>query len=104
MNSVTIIGVDLQSLMQILQMLQHINVPFESNIGNVVVITADSQIIVEFIDCRLIGNQGTHYYQAHITISILNSNYTISATLRLVNNTANFRRLHSIDKHSHYDS
>ena len=61
MKSVTIIGVDLQSLMQTLEMLRHINVPFESNIGNV--ITVDSQSIVEFTDCRLIGNQGTHYNQ-----------------------------------------
>ena len=77
MKSVTIIGVDLQSLMQTLEMLRHINVPFESNIGNVIIVDSqsivdftdcrliivDSQSIVEFTDCRLIGNQGTHYNQ-----------------------------------------
>jgi len=40
-----------------------IDVSFESNIGNVAVIVADSQSIVEFTDGRFIGNQGTHYYQ-----------------------------------------
>ena len=40
-----------------------INVSFESNIGNVAVIIVDSQSIVEFTDCRFIGNQDTHYYQ-----------------------------------------
>jgi len=33
-----------------------IDVSFESNIGNVAVIVADSQSIVEFTDCRFIGN------------------------------------------------
>jgi len=61
MKSVTITGVDLLSLMQTLEMLWHINIPFESNIGKVVVIIVDSQSIVEFTDCRFIGNQGTHY-------------------------------------------
>jgi len=61
MKSVTIIGVDLLSLMQTLEMLWYISTPFESNIGNVVVIIVDSQSTVEFTDCRFIGNQGTHY-------------------------------------------
>ena len=47
------------------------------------VIIVDSQGIVEFTDCRFIGNQA----KAHITISVLNSNYTISVNLRFVNNT-----------------
>ena len=45
MESVTTIGVDLQSLMQTLEMLWHINVSFEGNIENVVVIVVDSQRI-----------------------------------------------------------
>ena len=61
MKSVAITGVDLPSLMQTLEMLWHIIIPFESNIGNVVVIIVDSQSIVEFTDCRFIGSQGTHY-------------------------------------------
>ena len=59
MKSVTFIGVDIQGLMQTRKMLFH----FESNVGNVVVIIVDSQRIVEFTDCRFIGNQGTHHYQ-----------------------------------------
>ena len=82
MESVTTIGVDLQSLMQTLEMLWHINVSFEGNIENVVVIVVDL-IFKEFTDCRFIGNQA----KAHITISVLNSNYTISVNLRFVNNT-----------------
>ena len=53
--------------MQTQKMLFH----FESNVGNVVVIIVDSQRIVEFTDC------GSLVTKAHITISVLNSNFTI---------------------------
>jgi len=80
MKSVTIIGVDLQILMQTLEMLRHINVPFESNIRNVIIV--DSQSMLNSLTTDSLVTK------AHITISILNSNHTISVTLRLVNNTA----------------
>ena len=67
MKSVTFIGVDIQGLMQTQKMLFH----FESNVGNVVVIIVDSQRIVEFTDCSSLVTK------AHITISVLNSNFTI---------------------------
>ena len=67
MKSVTFIGVDIQGLMQTRKMLLH----FESNVGNVVVIIVDSQRIVEFTDCSSLVTK------AHITISVLNSDFTI---------------------------
>ena len=47
-------------------------VPFESNIGNEVMVSVDSQHI-EFIDGRFIGNQGT-------LISFLDTNFTVNKT------------------------